>query len=76
MGAAFLTAALLLTLVYFATIGNVGVQSGIAGVAFVLLASVLGKAAGLLLASVRLALLRWSLARRLERTGPGHVHMH
>jgi hypothetical protein len=76
MGGAFLTTALVLTIVYFATIGDFGWRSATAGVVFILLGSALGKAAGVLLAWARLALLRRSLARRLERTGVAHVHMH
>ena len=76
MGAVFLSASLVLALIYFAATGNLGVRSGMAGVTFVFLASMFGKGAGLVLARSKLALLRWSLARRLQRAGPRHVYMH
>jgi hypothetical protein len=76
MGASFLSASLVLAMIYFVTTGDLGVRSGIAGVTFVVLASMLGKMTGLVLARAKLALLRWSLARRLQRTSSRHVYMH
>ena len=77
MGAAFLAAALLLAVVYFASAGGLGFRSGLTGLAFVLVAALAGKLAGLLLASLKLALLRRSLSRRLRSEGwSAHVHMH
>ena len=76
MGAVFLTAALGLTPIYFATIGDLRVATGIASVILIFIASMLGKMTGLLLARAKLALLRWSLARRLQRMGSTHVYMH
>ena len=77
MGAAFLAAALLLAVAYFAFAGGLGFRSGLTGLAFVLVAALAGKLAGLLLASLKLALLRRSLSRRLRSEGwSAHVHMH
>jgi hypothetical protein len=76
MGAIFLTAALALTLIYFATTGDLRVGTGIACVMLVFFASMLGKMTGLVLARAKLALLRWSLARRLQRMSSTHVYMH
>jgi hypothetical protein len=76
MGAIFLAATLALTLTYFATIGDFRVETGIASVILVFLASMLGKMTGLVLARAKLAVLRWSLARRLQRMSSTHVYMH
>jgi hypothetical protein len=76
MGAIFLSVSLVLALIYLATTGGLGVRTGIVGVMFVFLASMLGKMTGLVLARAKLARLRWSLARRLQGTSPRHVYMH
>jgi hypothetical protein len=76
MGALFLTAALALALIHLATAADLGVGSVVASVVLIFIASALGKATGLALAALKLALLRWSLARRVQRMGSTHVYMH
>jgi hypothetical protein len=77
MGGVFMVAALLTFVVYIAVtaaraIGVIG-----AGIAFVVVSSLLGKTLGLIVASVRLDLLRRSLSRRARRRqGKSHVYMH
>lgn len=72
-----LTATLLLVAGYFAVTGDLSVRSAAAGVALVLAAAAVGKAVGLLVASLRLALLRRSLSKRLRVHGRGHhVYVH
>ena len=77
LGGVFTVAALLTVLVYIAVtaafaIGVIGV-----GVAFVLVSSLLGKALGLVVASLRLELLRRSLSRRARRLqGESHVYVY
>jgi hypothetical protein len=75
MGGAFLAIATLLALAYFAATLDVSVRGVFAGVLFVLVATLLGKLIGLLLAWVRLARLYRSLSRRLQR-GSDHVYVH
>jgi hypothetical protein len=77
MSAAFLAGSLLLALVYFALTGGLSVPTGIAGLLFVLIAALSGKAAGLMLASLKLALLRRLISKRLHSEECfGHVHLH
>lgn len=73
MGGFFLTGAVLLTVTYFATIGELRVRTGVGGVVFVFLAAGVGKLTGLLVASVKLLLLRRSLARKVQQVGAAHV---
>jgi VIT1/CCC1 family predicted Fe2+/Mn2+ transporter len=76
MGAAFFAGALLLAVTYLAVAGLELSSCGIA-VAFVFLATVVGKLTGLLVASLKLTFLRRSLSGRLrsERYS-AHVHLH
>lgn len=76
-GGAFMIASLVLVVIYIAVTGSVSFSAIGAGVGFVIVSSMLGKAAGLALASVRLGLLRGSLVRRArhqERDDRVRVH--
>jgi hypothetical protein len=77
VGALALGAAIPLTCAYLALTG-VTLVSVAAGIAFDFGATLAGKAMGLALATVRLALLRRSLARTpgLQRLEVGHVDLH
>ena len=68
LGGAFATAALVGAAVYLAA-GHLGVATAAASVLLVFVAAGSGKLLGLLLASLRLVLLRRSLVRRLARQG-------
>jgi hypothetical protein len=76
LGATFLAGALVLAVVYLALAGPGLLTCGVA-LAFVFIATIVGKLIGLLVASVKLSFLRWSLSRRLrsERYS-AHVHVH
>jgi hypothetical protein len=78
VGAFFLAFSALLVVTYFAAGGEFGVLSGLAGLAFVVVATIVGKLVGMSLATLRLRLLRRSIDRRLSRLqgGLGHVHVH
>jgi VIT1/CCC1 family predicted Fe2+/Mn2+ transporter len=77
MGAAFLAGSLPLALAYVTLTDGLSVRRGIAGVVFVLVAALSGKASGLVLASLKLALLRRSISRRLRAEECfEHVHVH
>ena len=77
MGGVFLVAALLTFLVYMAVTAALAIDVIGAGIAFVVVSSLLGKTLGLVVASVRLGMLRRSLARRARRTsGESHVYVH
>jgi hypothetical protein len=78
LGALFLTAAMLLAVLYLLVWGGLDVRTGSASIAFVLVAASVGKLAGLLLAALRLRLLGRSIARRLDReqAGMSDVHVH
>jgi small-conductance mechanosensitive channel len=76
MGGVFLGVALLLALGYVAATVDLSLRTALASSIFVLLATVVGKLTGLLVAWVRLALLRRSLTRKLRRTASGHVYVH
>lgn len=76
MSGAFLGVALLLTLVYVAATVDLSIRTALASAMFVLLATLLGKLTGLLLAWVKLAVLHRSLSRKLLRTTSGHVYVH
>jgi hypothetical protein len=67
LGGIFLAVSWVLGLAYFAARGELGLRTGIASFIFAVFASVLGKLTGLLLASVRLALLRRSLSKNLQQ---------
>jgi hypothetical protein len=77
MGVAFLAGSLLLALAYFTSTGDFNARRAIAGLLFVLGAALSGKAAGLVLASLKLALLRRSLLRKIRaQEYLKHVHVH
>jgi hypothetical protein len=77
MGGAFMVAALLASVVYIVVTARFAIGVIGAGIGFVIVCSLLGKAFGLLVASVRLGLLRRSLARRARRTREeSHVYVH
>jgi hypothetical protein len=77
MGGAFMVAALLTSAVYIVVTARFAIGVIGAGIGFVIVCSLLGKAFGLLVASVRLGLLRRSLARRARRTREeSHVYVH
>ena len=77
LGGFSLVAALLLASTYLAVSGDLSLRTAAASVLFVLAAALLGKVTGLLLASVRLALLRWSLTRMVQLPRRvGHVDVH
>jgi hypothetical protein len=75
-GGLFLVAAILLVSTYFATTGAVGVGTVAASVFFVIVATAVGKSVGLLVAGLRLAMLRRSLSRKLQQRSLGHVVVH
>ena len=77
-GALFLVISALLVVVYFAAGGDFGVLSALAGIGFVVVATIAGKLLGLSLATLRLRLLGRSIDRRVRRLqgGLGHVHVH
>lgn len=76
VGATFMAGALVLAAVYLAFAG-LGLETCGIGLAFVFVATMVGKLTGLLVASLRLAFLRRSLSRRLrsERYS-AYVHVH
>ena len=77
IGASFLAGALLLVLVYFTLVGRLSLRTGIAAAVFIFVAALSGKTAGLALASLKLALLRRSISRKLRVQGSfEHVHVH
>jgi len=76
MGAAFLGVAVLLTLAYLAATLEVSVRGVFAGALFVVVATLLGKLIGLLLAWVKLVVLYRSLLRRSQRAAAGHVYVY
>lgn len=77
LGGVFMVASLLSVVAYVAATGSLAPGVAGAGVAFVIVCSMLGKAAGLALASVRLELLRRSLSRRARRQEGDHrVYVH
>jgi hypothetical protein len=77
MGGAFMVAALLTSAVYIVVTARFAIGVIGAGIGFVVVCSLLGKAFGLVVASVRLGLLRRSLARRARRTREeSHVYVH
>ncbi len=75
-GGAFLGVALVLTVLYLAATADMRVRTLVASAAFVLLATLLGKVAGLLLAWLKLAALQRSLSRRVGGSGSKNVHVH
>ena len=77
LGGLFMIAALLTAIVYIAVTADISIAVAGAGIAFVVVSSLLGKALGLVVASVRLEMLRRSLSRRVRRkAGGSHVYVH
>jgi hypothetical protein len=77
LGGAMMAAALLTVIAYIAltTTFSLGVVG--TGIALIVVCSMLGKALGLVVASVRLEMLRRSLSRRARRLHEvNHVHLH
>jgi len=73
----FMVAALLTAVVYIAVTARFAIGVIGAGIGFVMVSSLVGKAFGLVVASVRLGLLRRSLSRRARRTWrESHVYVH
>jgi hypothetical protein len=68
--------ALALSAVYVVLTGDVGLTTALAGIAFALGATLLGKLAGVLLAALRLALLHRKLATNLRQRRSTHVLVH
>ena len=76
-GGMFMVAAMLAVLIYLAVAAAFTIGFVSAGIAFIMISSLLGKAFGLTMASVRLELLRRSLSRRARRQqGERHVYVH
>jgi hypothetical protein len=76
LGGASMVVALLAAVAYLIATETFGVGVAFAAVAFVFACSLLGKAVGLLVASLRLELLRRSLCRRLRAEGERHVYVY
>jgi hypothetical protein len=77
MGAMFLAGSFPLALAYFVLTGGLSVGRSIAGILFLLVAALSGKAVGLALAKLRLALLCQSILRKLRaQERLEHVHLH
>lgn len=77
LGGVSMVAALLTVLVYIAVTADFSIGVVGSGIAFVVASSLLGKALGLVVASVRLELLLHSLSRRTRRPrGKSDVYVH
>jgi hypothetical protein len=77
MGGAFMVAALLTSAVCIVVTARFAIGVIGAGIGFVVVCSMLGKALGLVVASIRLGLLRRSLVRRARRAREeSHVYVH
>jgi hypothetical protein len=77
LGGVFMVAALLTVLVYIVVTASLSIGVFGIGIAFVLVSSLTGKVLGLVMASVRLELLRRTLSRRARRLRrESHVHMY
>jgi hypothetical protein len=77
LGGLFMVAALLAAFAYIVVSADFSIGAAGAGIAFVIVSSLLGKALGLAVASVRLEMLRRSLSRRVRRLpGEDHVYVH
>jgi VIT1/CCC1 family predicted Fe2+/Mn2+ transporter len=74
-GGAFLVGAVPLALLYVLFTGNHSGVTIIAALVSVIIAGIVGKAFGLALASLKMAMLRWSVSRQLQ-TGKGDTHVH
>jgi len=77
LGGLFMVAALLAAPVYIVVTADFSIGAAGAAIGFVLVSSLLGKALGLAVASVRLEMLQRSLSRRVRRLpGEDHVYVH
>ena len=76
MGGVFLGIALVAAILYFLVTGAPGLQSGLAALGLIFLASVTGKLVGIGAARIRMARLRRMLTARLSTTESRHVHLH
>jgi hypothetical protein len=77
LGGLFMVAALLAAPAYIVVTADFSIGAAGAAIAFVFVSSLLGKALGLAVASVRLEMLRRSLSRRVRRLpGGNHVYVH
>jgi hypothetical protein len=77
LGGLFMVAALLAAVAFIVVTADFSIGVAGAGIAFVIVTSLLGKVLGLVVASVRLGMLRRSLLRRVRRVrGEGHVYVH
>ena len=76
MGGIFLAIALVVAVLYFLAKGGLGLQSGLAALGLVFLASIIGKLVGIGAARLRMARLRRILAARLTAVEASHVHVH
>lgn len=77
LGGLFMVAALLAAIAYIVVTADFSISAAGAGIALVIVSSLLGKSLGLAVASVRLELLRRSLSRRVRRlSGDDHVYVH
>jgi hypothetical protein len=77
MGGAFMVAALLTSAVCIVVTARFAIGVIGAGIGFVVVCSMLGKALGLVVASIRLGLLRRSLVRRARHAREeSHVYVH
>lgn len=76
MGGVFLVIALAAAVMYFLVRGGLGMQSGLAALGLVFLASVIGKLVGLGAARIRMIRLRRILTARLETMEAHRVHVH
>jgi hypothetical protein len=74
-GGFFLAVSIVLVPAWILVTGNFGARTLAEGAAVVLAATVVGKAGGMLVGRVRLALLRASLARRVSRARPGYAQL-
>lgn len=77
MGGYFLAGAAAFAIIYFAIFGGFSFRTAVASAVLVLLAAVAGKLTGLLIARLRLTLLRRSIARRIQHHKESdHVNVH
>ena len=77
LGGVFMVVAFLAAISYIVVTADFSIGAAGTGIAVVLVASLLGKALGLAVASVRLEMLRRSLSRRVRRLpGDDHVYVH
>ena len=76
MGGVFLALALVAAILYFLVRGSLGLQSGLAALGLIILASIVGKLVGIGAARIRMVKLRRMLAARLTTIEESHVHLH